>query len=184
MKFVPVPGTKVQFCIHETRYQDYAAHAAATPGVDGGWRNQSAEGLTPTENKESHPVMRVSWEDAQKFCAWLSQKEGKAYRLPTDKEWSVAAGIGREETWEPGTLPAIVTGNHTIFPWGDDYPPPPGSGNFSDASRKSKATYRAGQLFLDDFNDGFPTTAPVMSFKPNALGLYDLGGNVWEWVAD
>ncbi|MFN0076135.1 MAG: bifunctional serine/threonine-protein kinase/formylglycine-generating enzyme family protein [Prosthecobacter sp.] len=185
MKFVSVPGTDVLFCTHETRYQDYAAYAAAAPGVDRGWQDHSAEGFTPTEKKESHPVMRVSWEDAQKFCAWLSQKEGKTYRLPTDKEWSIAAGIGREETWEPGTLPATVAAYHTNFPWGDAYPPPPGSGNYSDASRKSKSSgLNTNQLFLDDFDDGFPTTAPVMSFKPNALGLHDLGGNVWEWVAD
>lgn len=183
MKFVPVPGTKVLMCIHETRYQDYAAYAADA-SAEPSWKDQSAEGITPTEKKESHPVMRVSWEDAQNFCAWLSKKEGKTYRLPTDKEWSTAAGIGREKKWESGTMPASVASHHTTFPWGNPYPPTPNSGNYSDASRKAKSTnLHANQMFLD-LDDGFPTTAPVMSFQPNHLGIYDLGGNVWEWLQD
>jgi hypothetical protein len=182
MKFVPVPGSKVLMCMHETRYQDYAAYAADA-SADASWKDQSAEGITPTEKKESHPVMRVSWEDAQYFCEWLSRKEGKTYRLPTDKEWSTAAGIGREKKWEPGTLPASVAAHHTTFPWGDAYPPPPGSGNYSDASRKAKMPGLDAKLFLD-LDDGYPTTAPVMSFQPNQLGIYDLGGNLWEWIGD
>ncbi len=186
MKFVPVPGTKVLFCIHETRYQDYAAYAAVTSGVDQKWEDQSVEGLTPTENKESHPVMRVGWNDSQNFCAWLSKKEGKTYRLPTDREWSIAVGIGRDEKWEPDTLPTTVASNYTGFPWGADFPPPADvpNGNYSDASRKAKWPDRADWEFLDNYNDGFPATAPVMSYQPNHLGIFDMGGNVWEWVED
>jgi hypothetical protein len=183
MKFVPVPGTKVLMCLHETRYQDYAAYAAESTGVDPSWKDQSAEGVTPTERTADHPVTKTSWDDARQFCDWLSAKEGRTYRLPTDLEWSIAVGIGREETWEPGTMPASIAAHHTTFPWGNDYPPPPGSGNYSDASRKSNSP-RALAEFLDDLNDGFPTTAPVMSYQPNHLGIFDLGGNVWEWVAD
>jgi formylglycine-generating enzyme required for sulfatase activity len=86
MKFVPVPGTKGHFCIHETRYKDYAAFVAETPGVDGAWKSQSSDGYTATDRADEHPVWKVSWDDAQGFCAWLSKKEGRAYRLPTDKE--------------------------------------------------------------------------------------------------
>jgi formylglycine-generating enzyme required for sulfatase activity len=151
--------------------------------VDGSWKDQSADGYALTENKENHPVMKVSWEDAQKFCAWLSKKEGKTYRLPTDQEWSYAVGIGRDEKWKKDTTPATVAKSQTDFPWGDKWPPPKGSGNYSDDSRKAKAP-NANAQYLENYDDGFPTTAPVMSFKPNKLGLYDLEGNVREWVED
>ncbi len=169
--------------IHETRYKDYAPYAAESQGVDGGWKDQSADGFTPTERPEDHPVMKVSWEDAQKFCAWLSKKEGKTYRLLTDQEWSYAVGIGRDEKWKNDTTPATVIKSQTDFPWGDQWPPPKGSGNYSDDSRKATVPNGAAQ-YLEDYDHGFPTTAPVISFKPNKLGLYDLEGNVREWVED
>ena len=183
MKFVSVPGTDVLFCIHETRYKDYAAYAAETQGSDGTWQDQRADRYTLTDRPEDHPVVKVSWEDAQKFCEWLSEKEGKTYRLPTDREWSHAVGIGPDEKWTKDGTPATVTQSKTDFPWGDEWPPPKGSGNYSDDSRKTRAQNPIAQ-YLENYDDGFPTTAPVMSFKPNKLGIYDLEGNVREWVED
>ena len=120
MKFVPVPGTDVLFCIHETRRQDYAAYAAVTSGVDDAWKKQQRHGI-PCGNKDDHPVCGMNWEDAKKFCAWLSKKEGASYRLPTDKEWSIAVGVAGMENRTPSTTPeelAAIKLDH--FPWGSE----------------------------------------------------------------
>ena len=103
MKFVPVAGTDVPFSIWETRVKDYAAYAAANSGVDAEWKNPTALGASLSQT-DTHPVVKVSWEDAKGFCAWLTKKElasgklkaGKRYRLPSDAEWSVAVGLGKE----------------------------------------------------------------------------------------
>ncbi len=167
MKFVPVPGTKVQFCIWETRVKDYAAYAAANTGVDAGWKSP---GFTQAD---THPVVNVSWEDANAFCAWLTKKElaegkikaGQKYRLPTDAEWSVAVGLGRET----GSTPeAKNSGLRDVYPWGKEWPPPKGAGNYG------------GSLNVDNYE----YTSPAGSFAANKLGLHDMGGNVWEWCED
>lgn len=184
MKFVAIPGTKVLMCIHETRYKDYAAYAAEAPGVNEAWRNQTHDGFVITDGAE-HPVVYVSWDDAQAFCNWLSKKEGKPYRLPTDQEWSYAVGIGKAEKTSNDTTPEMLQQKvPNEFPWGSMWPPPNNTGNFSDASRKDKAPRVDAQYIDGGYFDGFPTTSPVMSFKPNKLGLYDLGGNIWEWCDD
>lgn len=182
MKFVKVPDTNVLFCIHETRRQDYAEYADEIPAVDGSWKTVNKDGM-PASDKDDHPVGNMLWQDAQGFCEWLSKKEGRTYRLPTDKEWSCAVGLGRIEKWAAGTTPEMLNGKVTNeFPWGDDFPPKgKGKGNFADENWKSKFP---SLPFLEGYTDGFVTTAPVMSFKPNKLGIYDMGGNVWEWLGD
>lgn len=168
MKFVPVPGTSVHFAIWETRVQDYAAYDKAGWWVNRSWKKP---GFTQTD---THPVTNVSWEDARKFCAWLTKEERRAglltakqeYRLPTDAEWSWAVGIGnRERAGTPQSKSGKLRG---VFPWGTQWPPPKGAGNYP----PSVGT------------DLFDHTSPVGSFAGNSLGLFDLGGNIWEWCED
>lgn len=133
-------------------------------------------------DNEGHPVVRVSWDDAVAFCNWLSGKDGlpaaynadgslvqpltTGYRLPSEAEWEWAARFHGD-------------GAPRRYPWGNAMPPPPDSGNFADA--------RAGTLvnqILDGYDDGHAATAPVGKGLAIAPGLYDLGGNVSEWVHD
>jgi formylglycine-generating enzyme required for sulfatase activity/tRNA A-37 threonylcarbamoyl transferase component Bud32 len=170
MTFVPLPGKSLLICIHETRKADYAAYAAYHPSANPAWRNASYQGV-PVSEGEDHPVVNVSWEDAQTFCAWLSKSEGLRYRLPTEQEWSIAVSFDVSES------PA----GEEIFPWGHAWPPPNGAGNFADFSLADKFPDLSR---IGTYADGFATTAPVMSFPPNSLGIHDLVGNVREWCED
>ncbi len=164
MTFLPVPGTEVLFCEHETRVMDYAKYAKENPGIDMEWKDYEDEGH---KQAPDHPVVNVSWEDARAFCAWLSAKEGKLYRLPTDHEWSIAVGIGGQEhgSASPEDKDRKISG----YPWGSSFPPPNGAGNFDTIS---------------GYSDSHSFTAPAKSYNIGKHGLYDMSGNVREWCED
>jgi serine/threonine protein kinase len=159
MKFVSLGD--VRMSIWETRVQDYDAFCEAT-----GHHHEPAD----FTQAATHPVVKVNWFDAMAFCKWLTDKERdenlledrQEYRLPTDREWSTAVGLPNE----PGGTPQARDGKiKNEFPWGKQWPMPNGAGNYGNASRRG-------------------ATMPVGTFKPNSLGIYDLGGNVWEWCLE
>lgn len=182
MKFIPVKGTTVHFCIHETRRQDYTAFAGEVSDVSSSWKDFNKEGIK-AGHEDNHPVVHVSWDDAVKFCDWLSKKEGRKYRLPTDKEWSYAMGCGNSEKWTKSATPESLNSKVEVYPWGKKFPPKKGEkiGNVGD---KSLAAKLPTTPFLADYDDTFLSTSPVMQFPANENGLYDMCGNVMEWVED
>jgi formylglycine-generating enzyme required for sulfatase activity len=117
------------------------------------------------EQTDAHPVVNVSWNDAVAFCKWLSKKEGKTYRLPTEAEWEYACRAGTTTRYysgdDPETLAKVA--------------------NVADATFKATLPDWIGTLKA---SDGYVFAAPVGQFKPNSFGLYDMHGNAWQWCAD
>lgn len=111
------------------------------------------------------PVLNVSWVDAQQYVTWLSRKTGQRYRLPSEAEWEYAARAGTE----------------TRFYWGDSsYAACDFANTFDVAGHAVRPNWYWSMQCLD----GFRFTAPTGSFPPNPWGLFDMAGNVWEWVQD
>ncbi|MEQ8791499.1 MAG: SUMF1/EgtB/PvdO family nonheme iron enzyme [Pirellulaceae bacterium] len=122
--------------------------------------------LTPGfQQSDRHPVVNVSWRDAVAFCEWLSEKEGRTYRLPTEAEWEYACRAGAGTRFQSGN---DVEGLALV-------------GNVADASARQRIS---GVNWAIRARDGYVFTAPVGSFRPNGFGVYDMHGNVWEWCLD
>ena len=124
------------------------------------WRNPGfAQG-------DDHPVLNITWNDAQAMARWLSIREGRRYRLPTEAEWEYACRAGNRTRYQGGDHPSVLLRTANTF---------------------DRDSARHWPKWRDDASpgaDGHPFTAPVGSFAPNAWGLHDMHGNAWEWVAD
>jgi hypothetical protein len=176
MKFVPAGTNGVLVSIWDTRVEDFQAFVNAT-GYDAtggmytlnsGWKQEGGTWAKPGFDQTlDSPVVGVSWNDANAFCQWLTAKEQQSgtisskqvYRLPTDAEWSAAAGS-------------------STYPWGNDWPPANNEANL----------YRRGDGFNENDAlpgaDGYSYTSPVGTYTPNGYGLYDMGGNAYQLVQE
>jgi formylglycine-generating enzyme required for sulfatase activity/predicted Ser/Thr protein kinase len=133
---------------------------------DGTWKasselNWNNVGYTQTA---THPVACVSWRDAREYAAWLSNKTGQRYRLPSDSEWEYAAraGSAAPRPWNANVAAACTDANVADQTAAQQYP----------------------GWKVHPCSDGYIYSSPVGSFQPNEFGLYDMLGNVFEWVQD
>lgn len=182
MRFVPV-NDDLLVSAWETRVSDYREYVKQAKA--------KAPDFPGFEQGPDHPVLQVSRDDAEAFCIWLTERERAqerisedvGYRLLTDLEWSGIAGLADD----PDSFPARREFRmEKIFPWGRAWPPEDAGfkvGNLADKTAAQASDIRRNRT-LFNYNDGYEKTAPVGSYPPNELGIYDLAGNAYEWVAD
>ena len=150
-------GVSAVFHLAVTSRRDVVNHAAGTPwwlavrGAD--WRHPEGPG-SEVSRRQNHPVVHVSWFDAQAYAAWAGK------RLPTEAEWEHASRGG-------------LTGAR--YAWGDDLTP---------RGRWMCNIWQGTFPTMNTVEDGHLTTAPVKAFAPNGYGIFGTAGNVWEWCAD
>jgi formylglycine-generating enzyme len=144
----------------------------------GGWgynaQSGQCEGRNPQFNWQSpgfpqtdaHPVLNVTWNDAQEFCRWLSRKEGKTYGLPTEAQWEYACRAQTTTRYNNGDDPLDLIKVANVL----------------DAKGRTTFPHVQELTFLPGEELHF--TVPVGEKKPNRFGLYDMHGNIWEWCAD
>ncbi|XP_030632925.1 formylglycine-generating enzyme [Chanos chanos] len=134
------------------------SHAVAaapwwSPVKGANWRHPEGPDSTITQRMK-HPVLHVSWADAQAYCVWAQR------RLPTEAEWEYACRAGLQDRLYPWGNKLMPRGEHYANLWQGEFP---------------------GHNTAED---GYVATSPVMSFPANGFGLYDMVGNAWEWTAD
>ena len=115
---------------------------------------------------DDHPVVNVTWNDAQALADWLGRTEGHRYRLPTEAEWEYACRAGTRSRYPHGDDPQTLTRYGNTF------------------DREAVPFWPRWQQHALAASDGHAFTAPVGSYAPNAFGLHDMLGNAWEWVSD
>ncbi|MES2705349.1 MAG: SUMF1/EgtB/PvdO family nonheme iron enzyme [Verrucomicrobiota bacterium] len=197
--FKPLLPTAPQLLVgdRETRVSDYAAFAKEEKG-----RQARGNDMRQAPN---HPVVNITRGDAVAFCHWLTRRERKSgylnetmeYRLPTDTEWSLAAASANlvVEQVTPAQRHMTLNG---LYPWNSRYWPPtmanPQGNARSAANLGDLSALRAGVLRLkpdeikaledSHYDDGSVFTSAAETYAPGAYGLFDMSGNVWEFVAD
>lgn len=139
-------------------------------------------------NSDNYPVANISWEEAALYCNWLSKKEGlqsvytvsnakvtgfkeaaNGYRLPTETEWAWAA--------------RYQNGKMSKYAWGERMQHSSTKANYQGNYADRSAASQVGSI-INNYDDGFAASAPSGKFKANALGLFDMGGNMGEWMHD